>query len=166
MVSKLTDQTVTKAKVKNGSTLLAYYATNYVHSSEAAWRHKIVSGHVQVGVFFSWNLPYLADGEVVTNPDHPLKPNQRLVYFRPPWVEPAIPTREIQVLYSDEEVMVIDKPTKVPVLAGGFFFSNTIISILKEKYPEQQVLAPVHRLGRGTTGALIVSKVIFELTAC
>lgn len=53
--------------------------------------------------------------------------------------------------------MVVSKPGEVPVLPGGFFYSNTIISILKEKYQGMEVIAPVHRLGRGTTGALIIS---------
>jgi hypothetical protein len=56
--------------------------------------------------------------------------------------------------------MVVNKPGKVPVLAGGFFFSNTVIALLQEEYTGHEILAPVHRLGRGTTGALLVAKVI------
>jgi len=62
------------------------------------------------------------------------------------------------------EVIVVHKPSGLPVLPSGDFLRTTQLHILREYYQNfgdsetSKILAPIHRLGRGTSGALIFAK--------
>jgi len=94
------------------------------------------------------------------NCDFSLKPGQYLTYSRPPWIEPHIPSRTIVVLHIDPHVLAINKVSGVPVLPGGYFHENTILHLLKEKFGKEDIdrSTPVHRLGRGTSGVLLIAR--------
>ena len=119
-----------------------FYALHYPHSTEAEWRRKIETGQV------SLNGRPAALGDV-------LKRGDRLVYHRPPWEEPEAP-REIVTLYQDEDVLALDKPSGLPVLPGGFFLENTLLHLVRERYGTG--CSPLHRLGRGTSGAILFTR--------
>ncbi len=55
-----------------------------------------------------------------------LEIGQQLTYQRPPWTEPDVPLF-FEVLYEDAEVLVVAKPSGLPVLAGGVFLEHTLI---------------------------------------
>lgn len=119
-----------------------FYALHYPHSTEAEWRRKIEAGQV------SLNGRPAARGDV-------LKRGDRLVYHRPPWEEPDAP-REFVTLYEDEDVLALDKPSGLPVLPGGFFLENTLLHLVRERYGAG--CSPLHRLGRGTSGAILFTR--------
>ena len=123
-----------------GLTLLAFYSQRYPHSSEQDWRDRILNGQVQV------------DGRS-RSPDWVLQSGQRLTYHRPPWVEPPVPL-EFTVLYSDDDLWVVNKPAGLPVLPGGGFVEHTLLHQLRQRYPHTTPV-PIHRLGRGTSGLLL-----------
>ena len=57
--------------------------------------------------------------------------------------------------------MIINKPSGLPVLAGGGFLKHTLIEFLNSKrYKDQNGLTakPIHRLGRFTSGLLICAR--------
>ncbi|MEM9136440.1 MAG: RluA family pseudouridine synthase [Cyanobacteria bacterium P01_F01_bin.42] len=124
-----------------GQTVLEFYC-RFKHSSTETWRSRIAAGLVSL------------NGQRTT-PETRLGAHQKLVYHRPPWSEPRVPL-ELPILYQDDELWVINKPAGLPVLPGGQFLEHTVLGQLRQQFPDRQ-LAPVHRLGRGTSGLLIVA---------
>jgi 23S rRNA pseudouridine1911/1915/1917 synthase len=128
---------------RGGITLLDYYATRYRHSSRKEWCDRIQTALISVQ-----NIP-------VTDPQMVLKAGQHLSYQRPPWVEPNVPMNVI-VLYEDADVLILHKPGGLPVLPGGGFLEHTVWGWLRQHY--SGLPAPMHRLGRGTSGLLLLAK--------
>jgi 23S rRNA pseudouridine1911/1915/1917 synthase len=125
-----------------GLAVLAFYASRYPHSTEVEWRLKIEAGDVMRN-----GLP--------AGPDDTLKRGDVLVYYRRPWEEPGAPTG-FTVLYEDDDVLVLDKPSGLPVLPGGFFLERTLLHLVRERYGP--ACSPLHRLGRGTSGAILFTR--------
>lgn len=126
-----------------GSTVLDYYTQHYRHSSRSQWQQRIETGQV------------LLNG-AKTTPDTCLRAGQHLTYHRPPWQEPTAPL-EFDILYSDPELLVVNKPAGLPVLPGGGFLQHTLLWQLQQRYPEDTPF-PIHRLGRGTSGLLLLAR--------
>ncbi|MEB3231579.1 MAG: RluA family pseudouridine synthase [Leptolyngbyaceae bacterium] len=126
-----------------GMGLLDYYANYYPHSSRTDWLQRIELGQVQVN-----------DQRVAA--DTPLETGQRLTYHRPPWSEPNVPLN-FEVLYEDELLWAIAKPSGLPVLPGGGFLQHTLLHQLRCRYPDATPV-PIHRLGRGTSGVMVVAR--------
>jgi 23S rRNA pseudouridine1911/1915/1917 synthase len=137
-------------RVTRPSSLVDYYATHYTHSSAAEWRDRIAAGQICV------------DGTPILDCETPLQPGQRLTYDRPPWAEPAVPFN-VSVLYEDDDLLLIDKPSGLPVLPGGGFLQNTLTGWLQQHYATPPI--PMHRLGRGTSGVLLLAKTTTARTA-
>ena len=125
-----------------GKTVLEFYR-QFSHSTEQEWRSRIQSGLI------------LLDGQRTT-PETPLHLHQTLVYFRPPWTEPSVPL-DLMVLYQDPDLWVVNKPSGLQVLPGGKFLEHTVLGQLNRLYPDQK-LVPIHRLGRGTSGLLLLAR--------
>lgn len=64
---------------------------------------------------------------------------------------------EKAVIYEDERLLVLNKPSGMAV-HGGSGVSVGIIEALRESRPEQRQLELVHRLDRDTSGCLMISK--------
>jgi len=102
------------------------------------------------------------DGKVETNPDFFVTVGHQLAYHRPPWVEPAVPPlfdNKVVVLYQDEHATVVSKPRGWPVLPGGLFHQSTLAYVFKAQSSPSDLNSVTHRLGRGTTGALLLARV-------
>ncbi|HDT14315.1 MAG TPA: RluA family pseudouridine synthase [Candidatus Aminicenantes bacterium] len=125
-----------------GLSVAAFYALRYPHSTEAEWRLKIEAGDVLRN-----GLPAEADAI--------LRHGDTLVYFRRPWEEPDAPA-DFGVLFEDDDVLVLSKPSGLPVLPGGFFLENTLLHLVRERYGNS--CSPLHRLGRGTSGAIVFTR--------
>ncbi len=124
-----------------GLRTLAYLVGSYPHSSEAVWRERLARGEVLLE-----SLP--ATGE------ERLRPGQWLVWNRPPWEEAPAP-RGYSVVYEDESLLAVDKPGGLPMMPGGNFLANTLLSVVQERFPEAN---PLHRLGRGTSGLVLFAR--------
>jgi len=126
-----------------GLTVLDYYTQRYCHSTRAEWQQRIEAGQI------------LLDGRKTTA-DNRLQPGQWLTYDRPPWQEPEVPLK-FEVLHEDEDLMVVAKPAGLPVMPGGGFLQHTLLWQLQQRYPQETPI-PVHRLGRGTSGLLLLAR--------
>ncbi len=62
------------------------------------------------------------------------------------------------ILLEDDHVLVIDKPSNLPVHPSGNYYKNTLLYLLKEKYGPDFVAHFVHRLDRETSGVLLMAK--------
>ena len=70
-------------------------------------------------------------------------------------MSPAAP-REFATLFEDPDVLVLAKPSGLPVLPGGLFLENTLLYLVRERYGSG--CSPLHRLGRGTSGAILFTR--------
>jgi 23S rRNA pseudouridine1911/1915/1917 synthase len=114
---------------------------------------------------------WIDDGLVELN-DRPARPSRRvavgdILRARPPVAIPstAVPQAiPLDVLYEDEDVIVIDKPAGMVVHPGPSHPSGTLVNALLHHCGDLAgiggVLRPgiVHRLDRGTSGVLIAAK--------
>jgi 23S rRNA pseudouridine1911/1915/1917 synthase len=125
-----------------GLTTAAFYSSRYPHSTEAEWRRRIEAGQILLN-----GLPAL--------PDDTLSRGDSLLYHRLPWEEPDAP-RDFATLFEDDDVLVLGKPSGLPVLPGGFFLENTLLYLVRERYGGG--CSPLHRLGRGTSGAILFTR--------
>ncbi|MGB3491611.1 MAG: RluA family pseudouridine synthase [Elainellaceae cyanobacterium] len=126
-----------------GQTVLDYYVQRYHHSSTAEWQQRIEAGQVTLngGVIASETL---------------LNGGQWLAYHRPPWDEPEV-ALDIPILYEDEDVWAVNKPSGLPVLPGAGFLEHTLLRQLQNRYPHENPV-PIHRLGRGTSGLMLIAR--------
>lgn len=124
-------------------TVLDYYTQRYRHSNRAAWQSRIQAGQIWLD-------------EVETTAETRLSAGQWLTYRRPPWHEPVVPLA-FDVLYEDVDLMIVAKPSGLPVLPGGGFLEHTLLWQLQQRYP-QETPTPIHRLGRGTSGLMLLAR--------
>ncbi|WVZ56572.1 hypothetical protein U9M48_007079 [Paspalum notatum var. saurae] len=141
-----------------GTTLIEFYATNYKSSAPLpGWINRIHNGQITV------------DAEVVTDPNLILRDGSKLVYHRLPWQEPFAPYL-LEVLYEDDDMVALNKPSGLQVLPKGLFQQRTVLAQLQlrdwkmtsschsRRKDVQSHPVPVHRLGRGTSGLLLCAK--------
>ncbi len=124
-----------------GKTALGYLCETYPHSSEPEWRLRFARGEL------------LLD-EVPTDAERVLAAGQSLAWVRPPWEEPPTPLC-FDVLHEDDVLLAVAKPSGLPTLPGGGYYDNTLLSLVQGQFPGA---APVHRLGRGTSGLVLFAK--------
>ena len=71
---------------------------------------------------------------------------------------------ELPILYEDEALLVVDKPSGIAV-HGGSGVSFGVIEALRQQRPQARFLELAHRLDRETSGILLVGKKRSALTA-
>ncbi len=75
-----------------------------------------------------------------------------------------VPALEFPILYEDDALLVVDKPSGVAV-HGGSGVSFGVIEQLRSARPQAKFLELVHRLDRETSGVLLLAKKRSALTA-
>ncbi|KAL8517981.1 hypothetical protein ACS0TY_009322 [Phlomoides rotata] len=136
-----------------GATLIEFYTRKYKNSAPLhGWLQRIHNKQITIG------------GCVAIDPNTILRDGEELVYHRLPWKEPDAPYL-LEILYEDNDVIALNKPSGLQVLPGGLFQQRTVLKQLQrhafnlaasggqEPHP-----VPVHRLGRGTSGILLCAK--------
>ncbi|KAL2249251.1 RNA pseudouridine synthase 5 isoform X2 [Sesamum indicum] len=137
----------------SGATLIEFYSRKYESSAPLhGWLQRIHNKQITI------------DGCLATDPNTILREGAELVYHRLPWKEPDAPYL-LEILYEDNDVIALNKPSGLQVLPGGLFQQRTVLTQLQlragnlttsgcqEAHP-----VPVHRLGRGTSGILLCAK--------
>jgi 23S rRNA pseudouridine1911/1915/1917 synthase len=124
-----------------GWRLLEYLSRRYVHTPEPAWRERIEGGLV------------LVDGRPGESPEI-LRAGQTVTWSRPPWEEPGAPLT-YAVLFEDEDLLAVAKPSGLPTLPGAGYLEHTLLALVRRRTPGA---SPVHRLGRGTSGVVLFAK--------
>ncbi len=97
----------------------------------------------------------LASGDQVRIP--PVRTAEKLI------TTPSIPAANFTILYEDDHLLVIDKPSGVAV-HGGSGISFGVIEQLRAQRPDAKFLELVHRLDRETSGILLLAKKRSALT--
>ena len=124
-----------------GQTVLEYLTATRLHSTEAEWLDRLLRGEIDV------------EG-ARARADDILHAGQTVVWHRPPWDEPDVPTH-FDVIHEDDALVVVNKPSGLPTMPAGGFLDQTLLSLLRGQYPEA---SPLHRLGRGTSGLVVFAR--------
>jgi 23S rRNA pseudouridine1911/1915/1917 synthase len=123
-----------------GHTALSYMVQYYLHSSLEVWQDRFDKGEVLLDNTIAYGNELLQKG-------------QRLLWNRPPWTEEDVPTH-YDIVFQDNDVLIVNKPSGLPTMPAGGFLENTLYSILRKHFPTAN---PIHRLGRGTSGLVVFS---------
>jgi len=121
-----------------GRPLLDHLTARYRHSLRDEWMDRIASGRV------------LVDGREVAA-EAVLRAGQCVTWNRPPWTEPQAPLAWA-LLYRDDDMLAAAKPAGLPTIPGGGYLDNTLLTLVRRRYPGA---SPVHRLDRGASGVVL-----------
>lgn len=72
--------------------------------------------------------------------------------------EPPVTADPVAVVHEDDDMMVIDKPSGVPVHPAGRYNFNSVIEILKADRGPDFMPYPCNRLDRLTSGIMFIAK--------
>jgi 23S rRNA pseudouridine1911/1915/1917 synthase len=143
------------ANADAGSRLDSYLAGAVADLSRSRAKALILEGHISVG------------GATIVEPKRPVKSGDILTVNLPP-PEAAIPAPEkipLSVIYEDDHLIVIDKPTGLVVHPAAGNHSGTLVNALLAHCGDNLsgiggVARPgiVHRLDKDTTGLMVVAK--------
>jgi 23S rRNA pseudouridine1911/1915/1917 synthase len=75
---------------------------------------------------------------------------------RPPFEEPNVPLY-FDVLYEDEDIVAIDKPSGLPVHPSATYHKNTLTALLRERFGDGPPRI-AHRLDRETSGLMLCGR--------
>lgn len=70
--------------------------------------------------------------------------------------EPNV-SNTIKLIFEDDDLIVLDKPSPLPMHPSGRFNRNSLTEILKLAFPEREFKI-VHRLDANTTGVILLAK--------
>jgi len=129
-----------------GVRVTAFYASRYLHSPPAAWQRRLEAGEIE------------RNGQRLRQ-DSVLAAGDRLAWHRPPWREDSVPALP-QPLLDDGDLLVLNKPSGLPVLPAGGWLEHTVLSLLERRHAGDPdgLPRPVHRLGRFTSGLLVCAR--------
>ena len=95
-----------------GEWLSQWMANRHQHSATAVWLERIAAGELH------------RNGEPLGG-DMQLASGDDICWQRPPWLEEAIPD-QWDTIHDDGDLLVINKPSGLPVMPGGGFLEHTL----------------------------------------
>ncbi len=128
----------------DGKTLLESLSMVLKHVSSEVWASEIEKGNL------------LNRHQVAVGMQQIVRAGERYFHQLPMESEPDV-SNEIRICYEDAAVIVVEKPSPLPVHPSGRFNRNTLQHFLNLAYaPERPRIA--HRLDANTTGILLVAR--------
>jgi RluA family pseudouridine synthase len=129
---------------KSSLVLLDYLEKKFRYLDRTEWEQRLESGQVLVN-----DRPASAG--------QPLRAGDTVTYATTAWKEPEV-NPNYKTVYEDEALLVLSKPSPLPVHGIGAYFQNTLMHLLRRDRPEAAEFNLVHRLDRETSGVLLLSK--------
>ena len=125
----------------DGLTVLEFLTSTRHHSTSEEWTRRLERGEVEIE-------GRRAGANAI------LRPGQTIAWHRPPWNEDDVPMT-FSIVYEDDSIVVVDKPSGLPTMPAGGFLNHTLLTLMRERYPEA---SPLHRLGRHTSGLVLFAR--------
>ncbi len=124
------------------ATIFEFFLERFPRVSRTVWLERFATGKV-------WATETLIDDQT------PYRPLLEVHYRRE--VEREPPVREdFRIVWSDRDLMVVDKPPHLPVIPGGRWVRGCLLHLLLEATGNDRI-APLHRLDRLTSGLVLLS---------
>ena len=123
--------------------LFDFFCQRFSKISSDVWRRRFVDGKV----LDANHQPIPLDALYV--------PQSTVYYFREVDDEKVIPFHE-EIVYRDDELVVVCKPHFLPVTPGGRFVKECLVYRLRAELKNDHI-APLHRLDRHTAGLVMLS---------
>lgn len=127
----------------HGWLLLDSLSARFTYHSKMDWAEKLSRGLVTLN-------------GVVANVTSVACKNDKVVYHVENYTEPEVPTN-YDVVFEDDEFMIVAKPAGVPVHHTGRIFYNTFTAIVR-RGTDYETATPMHRLDRDTGGLMLFAK--------
>lgn len=123
--------------------IIDYFTSNFGYIPKENWIHKIETNNLTVNKQ-PVSIDYILQlGDFVSH--------QTLVSSEP------LVSKNIDLVYSCKDYIVISKPAPLPMHGCGRYQKNTLENFLKLSFPEME-LKITHRLDSNTTGLVILAK--------
>jgi len=125
-------------------TVYAFLACRFPRIPESVWRERIElqKVHFDDGTPIGLTTPY--------------QERRRVCYYREVANEVKIPFEE-EVLFENDEIVVVDKPHFLPVHPAGKYVNETLVTRLRIKSGAEE-LSSAHRIDRLTAGLVLCVK--------
>jgi RluA family pseudouridine synthase len=127
---------------KVGMTLIELYEKKFSFRSREHWLDLMKRGDITLN-------------EKIVEPTYVLQRDDKILTVRHDVQEPDV-NDVYTVLHESDGVLIVNKPAPIPVHPAGRFFKNSLIHILKEKFPDKKIHT-IHRLDLWTTGVLVLA---------
>lgn len=122
----------------SGQNTLAYLIQNFTHSNQSEWQIRLEAGELSL------------DGKTAIGTEL-LRAGSIMIWNRPAWLEEDTP-QQYKVIYRDEQLLAVNKPSGLPTIPGAGFYLNTLLTFVRTDFPTAR---PLHRLGRATSGLVL-----------
>jgi len=126
-----------------GRTLLDFLTERHPHVTRDEWQQIIEAERI------------IQKSDAVTA-NRIVKEGERFDHLVPATTEPNV-NAELQILYEDDELVVVDKPAPLPMHPCGRFNRNSLEYILNEAYSPER-LRVAHRLDANTSGVVLLCR--------
>lgn len=126
-----------------GKPLLDLLTTRFDYHPRDAWQDRILSGRLRINGYPADAGCVLALGDV-------------LEYDVSDMPEPPVDL-DVQVVYDDADLLVVNKPAGLPCHPAGRFFNHTLWAVLKMRHGIAEPIF-VNRLDRETSGLVVVAR--------
>ena len=126
------------------ATVYDFFLVRFPQIPASVWRERMESNKVH----FDGGEPVLLST--------PYQVNRRVLYYREVVNERKIPFQE-EVLFENDDILVVDKPHFLPVHPVGEYVNETLITRLRTKYGYKE-LGNAHRIDRLTAGLVLCVK--------
>ncbi len=123
-------------------TVLEFLSSFHQHVPRETWLQKIEADQI------------LYNGSCLKADDR-VREGQRLEHLIPATTEPDV-NPDVQLIYEDDFLVVVNKPAPLPMHPSGRFNRNSLIWMLDQIYDHQ--LRVAHRLDANTTGLVVFSR--------
>lgn len=140
---------LTVSMMEAGSRIDAYLAAQFPEHSRARWQEAVKTGEIRV------------NGEMV-KPKHHLLPSDHITGG----IAPITPSEHqaqniaLDVLYHDDDIIIINKPTDLVVHPAAGNPDGTLLNAIFHHFPKNAQLPRggiVHRLDKDTSGVMVVA---------
>lgn len=126
-----------------GWLLLDSLCARFTYHSKMDWADKLAHGLVSIN-------------GIEANASTVVHRNDKVVYHVENYTEPDVPT-DFEVIFEDEEFMLVAKPAGIPVHHTGRIFYNTFTAVVR-RGTDCETATPMHRLDRDTGGIMLFAK--------
>lgn len=127
----------------DGETLLRFVQQYHPHMGDEYWQNVVESGRIH-----QRHQPVSGDRIV--------RAGEQFAHLQPEAAEPEV-NANIQILFEDDAIVVVQKPAPLPMHPSGRFNRNSLQWIMNQVYAPLK-LRPAHRLDANTTGIAVLCK--------